>query len=293
MRGVGAQGARRARAHPRQVRGAGARRRCSSRRAPRPRTSCRARVGRGQRRGEPRASSPTSSRSRRRYADEGPTLKRWQPRARGRAMRIRKRTCHLTIVLRHDPTLEAAPSATGRTPRRGAEARATRGDASAPRRTGKAVAPEAAAESEARRRPSEAPEAAPPQAPSRGRAGDGSGRGDPRRAAADEAPAAEADEAADAEDAGRRGRERRRADAEGGGGLDGPEDPSRRPPRRHHPRLEVRLVLRERLRRVPAEDIRIREHISASCRTPGSPTSTSARTSSGSRSTSTRRGPAS
>ena len=33
------------------------------------------------------------------YADEGPTLKRWRPRARGRANRIRKRTCHVTLVL--------------------------------------------------------------------------------------------------------------------------------------------------------------------------------------------------
>ena len=33
------------------------------------------------------------------YADEGPTLKRFQPRARGRVGRIFKRTCHITIKL--------------------------------------------------------------------------------------------------------------------------------------------------------------------------------------------------
>jgi large subunit ribosomal protein L22 len=33
------------------------------------------------------------------YADEGPTLKRWRPRARGRVNRIEKRTCHITITL--------------------------------------------------------------------------------------------------------------------------------------------------------------------------------------------------
>jgi large subunit ribosomal protein L22 len=33
------------------------------------------------------------------YVDEGPTLRRFRPRAQGRAYRIRKRTCHITIVV--------------------------------------------------------------------------------------------------------------------------------------------------------------------------------------------------
>lgn len=33
------------------------------------------------------------------YADESATLKRWRPRARGRATRIRKRTCHVTVIV--------------------------------------------------------------------------------------------------------------------------------------------------------------------------------------------------
>src|SRR3954468_6832894 len=37
------------------------------------------------------------------YADEGPTLKRWRPRARGRATRIRKRTCHITVIVSRLP----------------------------------------------------------------------------------------------------------------------------------------------------------------------------------------------
>jgi large subunit ribosomal protein L22 len=53
------------------------------------------------------------------YADEGPTLKRWRPRARGRVNRINKRTCHITIELTQSPkagqpraSRAAAPAAT-------------------------------------------------------------------------------------------------------------------------------------------------------------------------------------
>ena len=33
------------------------------------------------------------------YVDEGPTLKRFRPRAQGRAYRVRKRTSHITVVV--------------------------------------------------------------------------------------------------------------------------------------------------------------------------------------------------
>ena len=43
------------------------------------------------------------------YVDEGPTLKRFRPRAQGRAYRVRKRTSHITVVV--------APKPEGRTRR--------------------------------------------------------------------------------------------------------------------------------------------------------------------------------
>jgi large subunit ribosomal protein L22 len=57
------------------------------------------------------------------WADEGPTMKRWRPRARGRGTRIRKRTCHLTVVVSRYSDEELArrarsEAASGRVPDR-------------------------------------------------------------------------------------------------------------------------------------------------------------------------------
>lgn len=61
------------------------------------------------------------------YADEGPTLKRFRPRARGRAGRIHKQTCHITVIVSRlsDDVLDQL---------REKAARSGAGDASADRR---------------------------------------------------------------------------------------------------------------------------------------------------------------
>ena len=41
------------------------------------------------------------------YVDEGPTMKRFQPRAQGRAFRINKRTSHVTVVVATEDKKEA------------------------------------------------------------------------------------------------------------------------------------------------------------------------------------------
>jgi len=43
------------------------------------------------------------------YVDEGPTIKRWRARARGRVARIRKRTCHITVKLAQTEVAPVAP----------------------------------------------------------------------------------------------------------------------------------------------------------------------------------------
>ncbi|MDR0593041.1 MAG: hypothetical protein LBG60_07260, partial [Bifidobacteriaceae bacterium] len=71
------------------------------------------------------------------YVDEGPTMKRFRPRAKGRADRILKRSSHITMVVRQAE--EPAASASGR---RGARSggigllrRSGRGPAGGPAKT--------------------------------------------------------------------------------------------------------------------------------------------------------------
>ncbi len=49
------------------------------------------------------------------FVDEGPTLKRFRPRAQGRAYRINKRTSHITVVVGAQAAQTASTSAKGRT----------------------------------------------------------------------------------------------------------------------------------------------------------------------------------
>jgi len=78
------------------------------------------------------------------YADEGPTLKRWKPRARGRVNRIHKRTCHVTLIL-SEP---AAP--------KGGERRRARKAAAQPAPTAEKSAAESKPKTSTRRRKKEA-----------------------------------------------------------------------------------------------------------------------------------------
>jgi large subunit ribosomal protein L22 len=61
------------------------------------------------------------------YVDEGPTIKRWRARARGRVARIRKRTCHITVKLDENPRAVATrpkpAAATEEKPKRAPRAR--------------------------------------------------------------------------------------------------------------------------------------------------------------------------
>jgi ribosomal protein L22 len=73
--------------------------------------------------------------------DEGPTLKRWRARARGRVARIHKQTCHVTVLLA--PAAQEAPAAPEGRPR--AEPKQT--EAPEATETKAATEPDAAADS--------------------------------------------------------------------------------------------------------------------------------------------------
>lgn len=57
---------------------------------------------------------PETLRIDRAWVDEGPTLRRFRPRAQGRAFRINKRTCHITIELVSIEKTEAGTKRRGR-----------------------------------------------------------------------------------------------------------------------------------------------------------------------------------
>ncbi len=61
-------------------------------------------------------------------ADEGPTLKRYRPRALGRAYRIRKRTSHIHVVLAREVKAEPPPPEATRRPEGTQRERRTGGD---------------------------------------------------------------------------------------------------------------------------------------------------------------------
>jgi large subunit ribosomal protein L22 len=86
------------------------------------------------------------------YVDEGPVLKRWRARARGRAARIKKPTCHITVKLAQpEPTRqpEAPPPAEPAEEEKPKRARRTSAEAKPKAQTSAAKKSETSARGEA------------------------------------------------------------------------------------------------------------------------------------------------
>ena len=150
------------------------------------------------------------------YADEGPTLKRWRPRARGRATRIRKRTCHITVIVsRYDPeTLEKVRAKQSQRGVATAEARRRRVARSrAAAQTEEAASGEQAEETDEQAEADvEAQAAAVVEATEAAMAGDGDGDAD---------DAEEPHKAEESDDAGESGKAEESGDDEESGKADG------------------------------------------------------------------------
>ena len=213
------------------------------------------RLGRGQRRAQRRARPRAALRLGLLTPTRARRIKRLRPRARGRATRIRKRTCHITIIVSPMPDRRARSAAAPSEASPGS--RAAGGRASRPPRGRRGRAPpSAAAEGAAEARPrrpttidedadgrdrrgrrtdvdehDEVTQPRPTTSPRPPRSGHRR-----RRAAAeaDEADAADDEDADAADDAG-----------DGRGVSHGPEGQPLRVPPRHHHRLEVPLVRRQ------------------------------------------------
>ncbi len=196
------------------------------------------------------------------YADEGPTLKRWRPRARGRATRIRKRTCHITVIVsriargaarasagsRRGEALDRAVAPQWPAGRRGPPSRAGRCAAALPRPSGRRADHDHDEHDHDEHDHDEHDDVVEPEMVEADEVDSDSAvdevdsdeqrrpRSTPRpKPSVDEA---DADDAVDEAEADDDAEERRRAD--------GPEgQPVRVPPRRHH-RLEVAVVRRPR-----------------------------------------------
>jgi large subunit ribosomal protein L22 len=91
------------------------------------------------------------------YVDEGPTMRRFRPRAQGRAFRIRKRTSHITVILETADALEPVK----------APAKKSTSTKAAPKAAAKATdKPKAAAKKSAEKK-ADKPEAAETTAPAK------------------------------------------------------------------------------------------------------------------------------
>jgi large subunit ribosomal protein L22 len=90
------------------------------------------------------------------FVDEGPMIKRWRARARGRVGRIRKRTCHVTIKLTPAPEPVQTRRAAERAP----------AEEEKPKRTPRKAAGAAKAAAETEEKPKRAKRASSPKKPS-------------------------------------------------------------------------------------------------------------------------------